>query len=725
MPAPCLFPPHLTILRRIDPIVCVLFRLSRLRGGVFMMEAAQTLRALIGGFDLDPNRVLDIVLESLEHDCGESSEVVEAHLNLAQQLNLGASLPHVVGFKFQHYHCQKATPRSLFCLAATLLCAELISFESLLPHLAPSLEKLADQSRKDAAQTDEESRRFGVVSLGGSKEKDEAGIEPSETHHSLSLYEAKDTSQIFGVLESMLWDRRWHFAEPLLVRMERAGALPVSNVGCRRALCALAHFLIDPVYKALSPRSIGVASLWSRAVVSQTNAFLGAPSQHLTRRLDASDVLSLPQLLVFLEPLCHHLHIYVAFDALLLAKLSRIVKNLLQPCWRGNGTASVAKRLLEHVLLPALSLVPANPGCVLEIWIAVRCFAYSERHLLYKAWRGRDVERTAIGLKHHEVTRAECQAGYDTRQALKRVANEKKNSKHVGRALAKTAHSNPVIVFHIILSQIESYDNMIQPIIESFGFMTPLALDVLSFMLPMHLSDASRHKLQVDGIHISHWFQYLAHFTGIFYRMYPLTELRSLVDFLLARLKTGDSLELLVFNELLARMGGCEVLEDVSDTQIGGLAGGEALRRELLAFDKASRRAVLRLQDAICTHDTAIPMLALIAQSPSVSLSLLLPNMLVNISASSKYLGSVVTRFSREMRTMLNFLGNNTTGASWSWSSLLSFLHGQRNKPATQWRPKSARTSNSCPTLKLYATCCLVSGIHSLPRGIQMHLTKT
>ena len=667
------------------------------------MEAAQTLRALIGGFDLDPNRVLDIVLESLERDCGESSEVVEAHLNLAQQLNLGASLPHVVGFKFQHYHGQQATPRSLFCLATTLLCAELISFESLLPHLAPSLETLANGSRKFAARTDEKSRSFGVVSLGGLKEKDEASIDPSETP-TTSLHNEGDTSQLFGVLESMLWDRRWHLAEPLLARMERARALPVSNVGCRRALCALAHFTIDPVYEALSPRSVGVASLWSRAAVSQTHPSSGASSQRLTSRLNLSDVQSLPQLLVLLEPLCHHIHIYIVFDALLMAKLARIVTHFLQPCWRENDTASAAMRLLEHILLPALSLMPANPGCVLEIWTAVRCVAYGERHLLYKAWRGRGVERNAIGLKHHELTHAECQAGYDTRQALKRVANEKKNSKHVGRALAKIAHSNPVIVFHIILSQIESYDNMIQPIIESFGFMTPLALDVLSFMLPLHLADASRHKLQVDGIHISHWFQYLAHFAGVLYRVYPQTELRPLIDYLLTRLKAGDSLELLVFNELLARMGGCEVLEDISDAQIGGLAGGEILRREMLAFDKASKRAISRLQDAICTPDIAMPMLALIAQSHSVSLSLLC-QFVVEYLASSDCIGSAVTLFSRETWIMLSFLGNFLTDVSWSWFSWLISLHGQRNKPVARVWLTSAHTSSFSPTLRLSATC--------------------
>ena len=54
---------------------------------------------------------------------------------------------------------------------------------------------------------------------------------------------------------------------------------------------------------------------------------------------------------------------------------------------------------------------------------------------------------------------------------------------------------------------------------------------------------------------------------------------------------------------------------DISDAQIGGLAGGETLRREMLAFDKAPKRSMSKLLSALCTPSTAIPMLALIAQS--------------------------------------------------------------------------------------------------------------
>ena len=140
-----------------------------------------------------------------------------------------------------------------------------------------------------------------------------------------------------------------------------------------------------------------------------------------------------------------------------------------------------------------------------------------------------------MGVKQYEVSRRECAAGSEARRMLKRVANERRFSKHVGRQLAKIAHSNPLVVFHVILSQIEYYDNMIMPIIDSFSYMTPLALDVLAFVLPHRFADSSRTKLQPDGLTLSQWFQHLAHFTGLYYRAYPMTELHGIMDFILSR----------------------------------------------------------------------------------------------------------------------------------------------------------------------------------------------
>ena len=54
--------------------------------------------ALVGQFDLDPNRVLDIILDAFEHQCWNSSFV--QLLKTFKQSNIAA----IIGFKFVNYH---------------------------------------------------------------------------------------------------------------------------------------------------------------------------------------------------------------------------------------------------------------------------------------------------------------------------------------------------------------------------------------------------------------------------------------------------------------------------------------------------------------------------------------------------------------------------------------------------------------------------------------------
>ena len=79
-------------------------------------------------------------------------------------------------------------------------------------------------------------------------------------------------------------------------------------------------------------------------------------------------------------------------------------------------------------------------------------------------------------------------------------------------------------------------------------------------MLPQHLagdgSSSRSAKLQQDGINVAHWFQYLAQFAGVFYRAFPNTDLGATIDYVVRALTRGEPLDLLVFDELLARMGG-------------------------------------------------------------------------------------------------------------------------------------------------------------------------
>ena len=56
-------------------------------------------------------------------------------------------------------------------------------------------------------------------------------------------------------------------------------------------------------------------------------------------------------------------------------------------------------------------------------------------------------------------------------------------------------------------TQIEAYNNMIDPILEALRYLTPLAFDVLTFVIVDRLASSGRDKLKPDGINISDWLQ--------------------------------------------------------------------------------------------------------------------------------------------------------------------------------------------------------------------------
>ena len=114
-------------------------RLSRIPQGRSLFGVVQTLTALIGCFDLDPNRVLDLMLSSLEFHCGGPVSTLDGHLYLVQQSYHCTSLTYMLGLKFnQNFGCR--TQGSLYRLSAILLGAGAVHLEDLLPYFACSLE---------------------------------------------------------------------------------------------------------------------------------------------------------------------------------------------------------------------------------------------------------------------------------------------------------------------------------------------------------------------------------------------------------------------------------------------------------------------------------------------------------------------------------------------------------------------------------------------------------
>lgn len=114
----------------------------------------QVVFSLIGQFDLDPNRVLDLILDGFEQQPSNRSYLALLHKFRA------TSILHILGFKFATYYsketesggtdsagaaagssstAQKAAPFSLFTVAAALIVEGLVVLDDLLRYLEPGI----------------------------------------------------------------------------------------------------------------------------------------------------------------------------------------------------------------------------------------------------------------------------------------------------------------------------------------------------------------------------------------------------------------------------------------------------------------------------------------------------------------------------------------------------------------------------------------------------------
>jgi THO complex subunit 2 N-terminus len=113
----------------------------------------KNVEALIGFFNLDPNRVLDLMLDSFMNNLWNR----EPYLSLLREMK-GDYVAQVLGFKFQHYLAAMQTaikakgsgdleekiPKKLCLLTAILVSNKVIQIEDIWPHLGTEVAKEPD-----------------------------------------------------------------------------------------------------------------------------------------------------------------------------------------------------------------------------------------------------------------------------------------------------------------------------------------------------------------------------------------------------------------------------------------------------------------------------------------------------------------------------------------------------------------------------------------------------
>ncbi|KAJ8298480.1 hypothetical protein KUTeg_025011 [Tegillarca granosa] len=548
-------------------------------------QVVEHIKSLIGCFDLDPNRVLDILLESFE--C--RSDLHSFYVPLFREyVSDQKTLCNILGFRF-HFYKGEETPESLYKLAGLLLKHELVDLDSLYPHLAPDDSDIQAYHQKDLDEAKAYAKKLSVVILS-----DKTDDKKDDENMKIDVH---STNQKIGLCQALLMLGAWSNAKQILDRLPEFFATMYKPVGIQ--MCNLVHTMIEPLYieHAGIPRRI----MKKRPV----------QDKDVSEKFDLVKTFRDLHYKVF--PIMRYLGPYCAFDAVLVIKLVRLGKTFMtkrqsQGLKPEDDVAYYGfLNMLDEVILPCMALLTCNCCISEELWAFLKLYPYELRYRLYGNWKNDSYNH------HAKLIRTKADSLERAKYIMKRLSKE--NVKPSGRQIGKLSHSNPGILFEYVLSQIQRYDNFIGPVVDSLKFLTSLSYDVLAFCIIEAVANPEKDRMKHDDTNISLWLQSLASFTGSICKKYSV-ELAGIMQYVANQLKAGKSFDLLLLREVVQKMAGIEISEEITDDQLEAMAGGELLRQEggYFAQVRNTKKSSTRLKDTLLEHDLALSLCLLMSQ---------------------------------------------------------------------------------------------------------------
>ncbi|XP_052077849.1 THO complex subunit 2-like isoform X3 [Mytilus californianus] len=545
------------------------------------LQVIENLKSLIGCFDLDPNRVLDILLESFENRPEHDQFYIPM---FREYVSEPKTLCNIMGFKFKFYASEE-TPQSLYKMAAVLLENGLVDLDLLYPHLSPADSKIWEFHEKDVNNAKAHARKLNIVSLADKTEDKKTDEE--------AIIDVHSTNQKLGLCGELLQFGCWSSVKQILDRLPEFFATSYRPVTMK--LCETVHKMMESFYRENCgiPKKILKGKIKQDKKVPQVNSY---------RELH----LQVFSILRYLGP-------YTAYDPVLIAKIIRLGKTFMSKRQDGGITPEddIAYygflNMLDEVLLPSMSVLANNCCLSEELWSFLKLYPYELRYRLYGNWKNDTYSQ------HSKLIciRADCLE--KAKYIMKRLSKE--NVKPSGRQLGKLSHSNPGVLFEYVLSQIQRYDNFIGPVVDSLKYLTSLSYDVLAYCIIEAVANPDRDRMKHDDTNISLWLQSLANFAGSICRKYTV-ELAGLMQYVANQLKAGKSFDLLILREIVQKMAGVEMSEEITNDQLEAMSGGELLRQEGGYFTQVrnTKKSSTRLKDTLLEHDLALSLCLLMAQ---------------------------------------------------------------------------------------------------------------
>ncbi|KAH9641004.1 hypothetical protein HF086_015100 [Spodoptera exigua] len=362
----------------------------------------EIIQSLIGCFNLDPNRALDIILESFEartHSDQLFIPLIKNYMGDPQVIS------EVLGFKLGNMEVLEnyKEPPPLMTVIALLLQHQVISLDDIYPweqlqtetetctwhpcahdgnhlytiesglpgsnktRLRPDDSIMAKEADKELKTVQDYIRKLSIVStkgpqVNGATEYVEEKSDPQEYW----------SNQKLVLCEALLKVNAWREFAALSARLP-------TNIMPQRpavALCNMLHALVEPLYRnncRVAPKIIGkpIPPLKSTLAPQACKTFEDMKETVIPA-------------LVLLGPSLH-------YDPILMYKIIRILRTARSQ--KEDPLHHEALTVLDAAILPALTLMDGNCCMAEEVYTLLKLYPYQCRYCLYSRWKNEAAER--------------------------------------------------------------------------------------------------------------------------------------------------------------------------------------------------------------------------------------------------------------------------------------------------------------------------------------------
>lgn len=583
--------------------------------------AVNVVELMIGHYQLDPTRVLDLLLDIFSNSIVGNHRFMMDFLKLSRwwptipadcisgmgSLSIGGceQASKLIALKLVKYPSERELSETFKITVSILIKEGFVSFGSLYKYFTRPDSSMEALEKKYKAELEDKIFRANASALAlaaplvddeaenGSSSAATATAEKSKAAN-VSLNSMLKPNLEYQFLKAFLGNGLYW---PSIYILSNYPFLAYVESEVQELMARLFGAIIEPLYRQISPfSSLELAAFQQEKKIAYSRPLnkvgLEDPVSSLlycfkpTARAFSNKKLtycytewnsgipilqSADDLIAISQQFLKFLGVFVSSDLEVFQKICEIVVSALKA---DSGSESKQKwfNYYRNFLLSSVCAIEDNPIPIHKAYDILKFFDVEDRYNLYG-------ELHAVLAKNNpHVKIVYGRAEKATKDVLKRLSKE--NVKQIMRKLAKISFANPLPCFLTVLQQIESYDNLNSLVVETASFFSEYGWDNLTLAILMRLTASGRSNIQADGLNERQWIQSLASFIGKICLRYPESvDLSTLILYLLKSFHSHDIAGLIVLKEMLSSMGGIKAITNLTPLQIDVINCGSSMTR--------------------------------------------------------------------------------------------------------------------------------------------------